>query len=60
MSNRPTAVEVLILLEPDEAHTDGCKGHKDPAKCNCYLLKNAKIRAVALENAGWKNTRREY
>lgn len=52
------AVQTLILLEPDEAHTDSCRAHKDPSKCNCYLLENAKKRVTALEQAGWTNIRR--
>jgi len=52
------AVQTLILLEPDEAHTDSCRAHKDPSKCNCYLLQNAKTRVTALEQAGWTNIRR--
>lgn len=52
------AVQTLILMEPDEAHSDSCRAHKDPSKCNCYLLENAKKRVTALEQAGWTNLRR--
>lgn len=46
------AVKILILIEPQDAHYDKCPAKKDPAKCTCHLLQNAKVRAKVLDDAG--------
>ena len=47
------AVQVLILLEPKIAHSDKCPAHKTPSACNCHLIRNARTRAAALDDAGF-------
>lgn len=50
---RDKAVQVLILMEPKEAHDEKCPAYfKNSGVCNCYLLRNAHARATALDEAG--------
>lgn len=46
------AVRVVILLEPEYAHDERCPARKDPAACTCHLVRNAQVRAAALDDAG--------
>lgn len=45
-------VRVLLLQEVQTSHEKGCPGLKYLDLCKCYLLRNAQIRAAALDHAG--------
>ncbi len=46
------AVRVLILLEPKDAHDEKCPAPQSPEACTCHLIRNARTRAAALDDAG--------
>ena len=48
MTTLDKAVRVLLSLERDDQHDDGC----DPQRCACRLFRNATARAGALADAG--------
>lgn len=52
VERQSAAVKVLIVMEPEFVHAENCPGKKNPEKCNCYLFRNAKARALALDSAG--------
>lgn len=52
-AERQAAAErVLILLEPKDAHEEKCSARSRSESCSCYLARNARTRAAALDDAG--------
>ena len=46
-------VQVLILMEPRDAHDDKCPAKKNnPLGCACHLIRNTRTRAAGLDEAG--------
>lgn len=53
LERQAAVIELLIHLEPKDAHDARCPAKTDtPKDCNCHLIRNARTRASALDEAG--------
>ena len=53
IERQAAVVQVLILMEPKDAHEDTCPAKKNnPTACVCHLIRNTRTRAAGLDEAG--------
>ena len=53
IERQAAVVQVLILMEPSDAHDDKCPAKKKkPTDCVCHLIRNTRTRAAGLGDAG--------
>jgi hypothetical protein len=53
IERKASVIALLIGLEPRDAHDARCPAKTDhPKACTCHLIRNARVRAEALDEAG--------